>query len=474
VAFIGIEPEGVRLLADRLVATADLADELALDIGRAVFDSGLTSAAPEIMRGLAGELVETGALLHGRAESAHRLVLDLALQSSLISVARAVVIDAAACRLGPATAVGFASPCDPVESIKLYTVAAGAYIPLAGFAGVKLDAAYTLRVEYLRSGRLRVTRIEEGALGLASGAGTAGEIHTGKLTTTSGASATAWIQLLVAQGTTYEIGGSELDEFIATDLLDMVSERFSLPASLASTGFFKDVAKKVVGFADRLPLWKLHDAITALRKRLDWTMPEPLSRFTEAGVTAGASGGLGFDPLGPLGPLASLTKKIPLKGKVGLTFNARAVVGVERRDTEQTIYLDIRSAIATPISYRLFGVDLSKLAAFETKIGLVRDVMTGEFSRLEFTIVAQTGKTIDRHTAVIDLTDPATHPAAQRLVDSLTDPSRLPDAVDAMEKLLGRRVTTEQETLRNMGKSTYGIEGMGNSGKFTVETLDVR
>ncbi|HUP76232.1 MAG TPA: hypothetical protein VM282_24575 [Acidimicrobiales bacterium] len=472
-AFIGIEPEGVRLLADRLVATADLADELAFDIGRAVFDSGLASAAPEIMRGLAGELVDTGALLHGRADSAQRLVLDLALQTSLMSVARSVVIDAP-CRLGPSTAVGFASPCDPVESIKLYTVAAGAYIPLAGFAGVKLDAAYMLRVEYLRSGRLRVTRIEEGALGLVSGPGMDGEIHTGKLTTTSGASAKAWIQLLMAHGTTYEIGGSELDEFIATDLLDLVTRRFSMPASLGSTGFYKSVAKKVVGFADRLPLWKLHDAITALRKRLDWTMPEPLSRFTEGGVTAGVSGGVGFDPSGPLGPLASLAKKVPTKGKVGLSFNARAVVGVESRDNEQTIYLDIRSEIATPISYRLFGVDLSKLAGFETKIGLVRDVMTGEFSRIEFTIVTQSGKNIERHTAVIDLRDPATHPAAQRLVDDLTDPSRLPDAIDAMEKLLGHRVTTEQATLRNMGKSTYGVEGMGNSGKFTVETLDVR
>ena len=40
-----MQPEGVRLLADRLVATADLADELALGIGRAVFDSELASGA---------------------------------------------------------------------------------------------------------------------------------------------------------------------------------------------------------------------------------------------------------------------------------------------------------------------------------------------------------------------------------------------------------------------------------------------
>lgn len=473
-AFTGIEPEGVRLLADRLVETADLADGLALDIGRAIFDSDLASPVPEIMHALAGELEGTGAILRGRAGQAQGLVFDLALQSSLLGVARAVALDASACRLGPATAIGSASPCDPVESIKLYTLAAGAYIPLAGFAGVKLDAAYLLRVEHLHSGRLRVTRIEEGALGLATGAGMDGEIHTGKLTTTSGASAKAWIQLLMAHGTTYEIGGSELDEFIATDILDLVTRRFSLPASLASSGFFKGVATRVAGFADHLPLWKLHDVVTALRKRLDWTMPEPLSRFTEGGVTLGASGGVGLDPLGPLGPLASLAKKVPVKGKVGLSVSGRAVIGAERRDRELTVYLDIRSEIATPISYRLFGVDLSKLAAFETKIGLVRDVMTGEYSRIEFTVVAQKGKTIERHTALIDLGDPDSHPAAQRLVDDLTDPSRLPDTIDAIEKLLGHRVTTEQATLRNMGKSTYGIEGMGNSGKFSVETLDAR
>jgi len=84
------------------------------------------------------------------------------------------------------------------------------------------------------------------------------------------------------------------------------------------------------------------------------------------------------------------------------------------------------------------------------------------------------GKNIEGHTVVIDLIDPTTQPAAQLLVDSLTDPTRLPDALDAVEKLLGHRVTIEQATLRRMSKSTYGIEGMGNSGKFTVETIDVR
>ena len=470
-AFTGIEPEGVRLLADRLVATADLADELALNIGRALFDSGLASPAPEIMSGLAGELVHTGALLRSRADRAQGLVLDFALQSSLLGVARSVAIDAAACRLGPSTTVGSASPCDPVESIKVYSLAAGAFIPLAGFAGIKLDGSYTLRVEHLHSGRLRVTRIQESAFGVASSAGMDAEIHTGKLSTTSGASAKAWIQVLLAQGTTYEIGAGELDEFIATDLLDVVSERFTVPGVVSASGLLKRITKKVVGFADHLPSWKLHDAVSGLRKRLNWTQPEPLSRFTEVGLTQGVSGGVG---VAPLGPLASLANKIPTKGKAGISLTMRGAVGVEQRADERTFYLDIRGEIATPISYRLFGLDLSKLAAFETKIGLVRDVATGAFSRIEFTAVVEKGKNIARHTAVIDLSDPTTQPAAQRLVDTLTDPTRLPDALDALEKLLGHRVTIEQATLRRTSKSTYGIEGMGNSGKFTVETLDVR
>jgi hypothetical protein len=474
VGFTGIEPEGVRLLADRLVATADLADELALTIGRALYDSGLASPAPEIMRGLAGELVHTGALLRGRADRAQGLILDFALQSSLLSVARSVAIDAAACRLGPSTDTGFSSPCDPTESIKVYSLAAGVYIPLAGYGGVKLDASYTLRVEHLRSGRLRVTRIQEAALGAASTAGMDGEIHTGKLSTTSGTSAKAWIQVLIAQGTTYEIGASELDEFIANDLLDVVTERFALPGTVASTGFFKGFAKKAVGFADHLPLWKLHDAVSGLRKRLNWTQPEPLTRFTEVGLTEGVSGGVGVAPLGPFGPLGSLAKKIPIKGKAGISLTLRGAVGIEQRAGEDTIYLDIRSEVATPISYRLFGIDLSKLVGFETKIGLVRDAVTGAFSRIEFTAVVERGKTIERHTAVIDLDDPTTQPAAQQLVDVLTDPTRLPDALDAIDKLLGHRVTTEQATLRRTSTSTYGVEGLGNSIKFTVETLDVR
>ena len=473
-AFTGIDPEGVRLLADRLVATADLADELALNIGRAVFDSGLASPAPEIMSGLAGELVHTGALLRSRADSAQGLVLDFAIQTSLLSIARAVAIDAAACRLGPSTLVGSASPCDPVESIKVYSLAAGAFVPLPGFVGIKLDGAYTLRVEHLHSGRLRVTRIQESAFGVAASGGMDAEIHTGKLSTTSGASAKAWIQLLIAQGTTYEIGADELDEFIATDILDVVSQRFTVPGVVSASGLFKGITKTVVGIADHLPSWKLHHAITGLRKRLNWTQPEPLSRFTEVGLTQGVSGGVGVAPFGPLASLVSLANKIPTKGKAGVSLIVRGAVGVEQRADEKTFYLDIRGEIATPISYRLFGLDLSKLAGFETKIGLVRDSATGAFSRIEFTVVVEKGKNIERHTAVIDLSDPTTQPAAQRLVDAVTDPTRLPDALDALEKLLGHRVTVEQATLRRMSKSTYGIEGMGNSGKFGVETLDVR
>ena len=169
-----------------------------------------------------------------------------------------------------------------------------------------------------------------------------------------------------------------------------------------------------------------------------------------------------------------LLKKIPLKGKVGLSLTGRAVIGVEKRATEATFYFDVRSEIATPISYRLFGIDLSKLAGGEMKIGLVRDAVTGAFTRLEFTIIAEINKNIERHTAVIDLRDPSTQSATQRLVADLTDPTRLPDALDAFEKLLGHRVTTEQATMRRMSKSAYGIEWMGNGGKFTVDTLDVR
>ena len=462
--FTGMKPEGVRALADRIAVTADRADGLALDIERALYDSGLTSTTPVSIHELAAGLEQTSSVLRARADKAQGLVLDFALYTALARVARSVTLVAPACARGPSTIVGSSSPCDPVQSIRAYTLAAGAYIPIVGLAGIKLDGAYILRVEHLRSGKLRVTRIEEAALGVAWGVGADTDIHAGKFTTTSGASAQAWVQLLLARGTSYEIEGSDLDEFIATDILDLVTQRFAFPGSVASLGVFKGVAKKVVGFADHLPIWKLHGVVSGLRKRLNWARPKPLSSFTEVGFIAGSTAGLGLDFLPPL----------PVKGKAGLSISGRVVVGVERREAEQTLYMDMRTEIGTPLSYRLFGIDLSKLGAVDTRIGLVRDAVSGEFDRIEFTVITENGKNIERRTAVIDLTDPATHPAAQRLVDGLTNLTQLPDSIDALEKLLGHRVTTEQTTMRRISKSTYGITGYGNGGKFIVEELDVR
>jgi len=366
--------------------------------------------------------------------------------------------------LGPSTAVGFASPCDPVESIKVYSLAGAAFVPIAGLVGVKLDAAYMLRVEYLRSGRLRVTRIDEAALGVAWSAGVDSEVNVGKLTTTSGASAKAWVELLLAQGTTYEIAPSDLDEFIVSDILDQVDRPFALTGGISGFGLVKRITKKIVGVADHLPSWKLHDVISGLRKRLNWNPPAPLSTFTEGGLSAGTTGGFGLGFMG----------QAPLNGKAGITISGRAVLGWERRAGEQIFYLDVRSEIGTPLSYRVFGIDLSKLAAAETKIGVVRNNETGGFDRLEFTIVTENGKNIERRTAVLELTDPTTQPAAQRLIDDLTDPTRLPDSIDAIEKLLGHWVTTERTTLRRMDKSSYGIDVLGTGVKFTVDELDVR
>ena len=79
-AYTGIEPEGVRVLADRLTASADLADDLAVDIARALFDSGLASSTPVVMQGLADGLAHTSAVLRSRSDLAQGLVLDFALR----------------------------------------------------------------------------------------------------------------------------------------------------------------------------------------------------------------------------------------------------------------------------------------------------------------------------------------------------------------------------------------------------------
>ena len=462
-SYTGIEPEGVRVLADQLAASADLAEGLALDVDRALFESGLESSTPSVLRGFANGLVHTGTVLRNRADLAHGFVLDFALHDALLGVAKSVAIAAPACVVGPSTTLGSNSPCDPVESIKVYSLAAGAYIPFTAVAGVKLDASYVLRVESLHSGRLRVTRIDEADVGIATSLGMTGELNVGPLTTASGAGAQAWLQVLMAQGATYEIAQSELDEFIAFDLLDHLEGRLALPGGVAGFGFAKAVAKKFVGLVDHLPMWKLHNLVSDLRKRLNWNRPAPLSTFTEVGLTGGSNASTALPFLG----------QIPVKGKVGLSISGRTVVGVEHRDDETTYYLDLRAEIGTPIAARIFGFDLSKLRGAQMKIGVVVDEKTGAYDRIEFTVVNDTGKTADRHAAVVDLTDPATHPAADRLIADIADPTAIGDVLAALESLLGHRVTTDQTTFRKGQASTYGVNVLGNGFRFHVETLDV-
>jgi len=105
---------------------------------------------------------------------------------------------------------------------------------------------------------------------------------------------------------------------------------------------------------------------------------------------------------------------------------------------------------------------------------VVRNRATGAYERIELTIVTNDTKNWHRRTAVIDITDPLTHPAAERLVADLTDPTRLVDALDAVEKLAGHSVTTEATTMKRIEHSTYGAQAMGNGIKFTVDSFDVR
>jgi hypothetical protein len=474
VTFLGLDPEGVQTLADRLADIAQTTGDLAGDARRALVTSELESRTPTALHELAASLAQTSAVLQTRGRFASGFVIDLALHQALLDVAHALAIDnPPSCILGPSTTVGAASPCDPVETVKVYSLGAGAFIPLAGVLGLKLDGTYVLRVEYLHSGRLRVTRIDEAAIGVAWSVGQDAEVSAGPLTTMSGVSAKAWVQLLLAQGTTYEIARGDLDEFLVNDALDHLERQLSLPGAFPGLGLLTGAAKKATGFASGLPLWKANGPIDALRRRLGWKPPKPRSTFVEAGVTAGSNASLGVPLLG----------KIPVRGKTGISVSGRAVVGVERRNgggaqrerhLETAFYLDLRAEIGTPLAVRMFGIDLSKLRSLETKFGLVRNETSGGFEHIEITIVSDDGRTIERRTAVIDLTDPVTHPAAQRLVDRITDPAGLPDAYDALEKLLGHQVTVEHTTMRRVTRTTHGVEAMGNGLRFTVDELDVR
>jgi hypothetical protein len=475
VTYLAIEPDLARALADRLAAVAGDTEALGTDVARALLASDLDSAVPTTLRRLADSLTGAGAALRRRADGVEGFQVDLALGNALLAVTRALAIEPPACALGPSTTVGMASPCDPVVKVKVYSLGAGAFIPLAGVAGLKLDGAYLLRVEYLQSGLLRVTRIDEAALGVAWSVGQDSSLSAGPLTTMSGASAKAWVQLLLARGTTYEIAPAEFDDFLVADALDHLERLIPLPVPVPGLGLLGGLAKRVLSVADALPLWKAHDFISSLRRRLDWKQPEPLSTFIEIGATAGTNASIGLPLLG----------KIPVRGNAGLAISGRAVVGVERRPgrpaaglrgalpEESTYYLDLRAEIGTPLAARVFGIDLSRLRAVETRIGLVRGA-SDDFERLEITIVTDDGRSIDRRTAVIDITDPATRPDAQRVVDGLTDPTKLPDVLDAVDDLRGHQTTAEHSEMRRVKRSAHGVEAMGNGVRFTVDELDLR
>ena len=472
--FLGLDPDGVQTIANRLADMAQTTGDLAGDAWRAVVTSELESRSPLALLELAASLAQTSTVLRARAGIARGFVLDIALRQALLDVTRALAIEEPpSCILGPSTTVGAASPCDPVETVKVYSLGAGGFIPLAGVMGLKLDGTYILRVEYLHSGRLRVTRIDEAAMGVAWNVGQSAEVSSGPLTTMSGASAQAWVQLLAAQGATYEIARGDLDEFLVHDVLDHVERQLSFSGAFPGFGLLESVTRKAAGVAGGLPLWKANGVIDALRRRLDWKRPKPRSTFVEFGVTAGSNASAALPILG----------KIPVRAKAGISVSGRAVIGVERRNgggsqhgrnLETAFYLDLRAEIGTPLAVRLFGFDLSRLRAIETKFGVVRNETSGAFEHVELTVVSDDGRTVERRTAVIDLTDPATHPDAQRLVDRITDPTGLPDAYDALEKLLGHRVTVEHTTLRRITRTTHGVDVMGNGVRFTVDELDVR
>jgi hypothetical protein len=474
VTYVAIHPDLARALADRLETAATDTDALGVDITRALLASELESSTPAMLRRLSEGLADASGALRRRADRVEGFQADLALGLALLEMTSALALDPPPCALGPSTAVGIASPCDPVTKVKVYSLAAGAFVPLAGFAGIKLDGAYLLRVEYLQSGLLRVTRIDEAALGVAWSVGQDSDVSAGPLTTMSGAAAKAWAQLLLARGTTFEIAPADLDDFLLDDVLDHFERVIPLPV-LPGWGIVSGIAKRVMSVADALPLWKLHDFLSSLRRRLEFKRPKPLSTFIEVGATAGTNGNIAVP----------LLDRIPVRGKAGLAVSGRAVVGVERRPGRQasllrgalpeetTYYLDLRAEIGTPLAVRIFGIDLSRLRAVETRIGLVRGA-SDDFERLEVTIVTDDGRTIDRRTAVIDITDPLVRPDAQRVVDGLTDPTKLPDVLDAVDDLRGHQLTAEHSTMRRVKRSAHGVEVMGNGVRFTVDELDMR
>ena len=454
-AFVGLQPTDTGALAALLDKSADELAEAAFLADVYLYRSDLSSPGAAALHRVAPEVARVAIELRKRVALATAFSIAPELQTALLRAAAAAApVAVGTCSVGPTTVVGSFTPCDPAERVEIFTLDAHAEIALA--LGVKLNASHAYRIEYLRSGKLRITVIESAAAGVVVGKGSDGSIAVGGLALAGGTSIGASSQLLYAQGDTYLVDADELEPFIVADVLHHL-QPFAVPFAPSAGSVIKRIGGRVASAFDEVPLGPGSRLIDHAKKDLNWKRPAAVSHFIEGGVRIDAGGSAG----GSIG-----------KGEVSV--DVRGVVGLERQAEVETIYLDIQGSAAASIGLQLFGKELASAVFAQLRLGLVRERETGEFNRIEITQLTDVDGAVVRHTAVLELGDPEARRQAQRLIDSLQPPGNLEQALDAVRRIAAERVTVDRTMIDNVASTTVALSILGNGLTFNVERFKVR
>lgn len=446
-SYLGIDPPRTREFSRCVLDAAGELRDLSLAADRALDRAQLDSGVPRYLDALAADLDALGRVLGGRAASAAGFTI--ALTRAVVDLQRTVAaaVPLVSCRLGPHTAVGSASPCDPVTEVELYTISAGVEVPL-GALTLRTTREHSFIVEKLASGQQRVTIVDAGSLGAGLGAGQTATAEVNGHQAGVDHAASVLAALKARAGQTFVIGPSELDELIVDDLLRQLETGGSGVAALVDTGgMLKGLARKVLTIADRLPSGPLHPLITKAREKLAWQRPDPVARFIEAG--AGAAAG------------ASVRSRL---AGLGVNIEGEGVVGIGDRAGEQTIYLRLSAIAQASAAFATFGRQLA--ANEQIQIGVVRSG-DGTPARVEVTRLSVRESVVVRETATYELRDLA-H-VADGIERALVDPERVAAKLDELRRL--RPVNVESTTFVFAERKNAKIAVPGGSITVTVDRL---
>ncbi len=454
---LAIDPGGVHGLARVLDQLADDAFLLAAKARRAASPAQLDLDAPGRLDHLGGAARAAAAVLRRRADLAAGFVLSLSgAFAALRSSSGAAGVRGARVAGGSApTGAAPAVPAEPgaVVRVDLVTVAGELSLPGKGF-GPSAAAAHAYRIEHLRSGRLRVTRLDRVAVGVGAGAANEVTVDALGVDVATGTKAEVALRLLAATGDTFEIDADELDELIAADLLDRANT-MPIVQGVSPRGVL-GIGRAVTGLADRVGWGPFDGLVHRAHELISARLPPPVSRFVEGGVQG-------------QGSLAVASKVL-----FGLSLAATSytIVGIERRDRERrdVVYLEAGSDVQAALQQALFGRTGAD-AEGDARVGVVRDRETGALVEIELTFSQRVDDRAERRIVRVDLADPAARRVLGELRGALPDPSRLAAAVATLVALPSTRI--DHTRLRRTRDDVGSVSIAGNELRLVRQSFTV-